>query len=162
MALPTSGPISLAQVRTELSLSGAISLGQAEVRNLAGLASGTISMSNLYGKSASTHLMTVGAWTVNGVNFRGYDLFQGLNGGVLTGTPSMIAVSSSTSNVNSLFVFTDGRRASVRVDFPGLGAVTVTMVYDSKLDWSTGNATLSGIYNFLNARVGQTIPVNIT
>lgn len=161
MALPTSGPISLAQVRTELSLSGAISLGQAEVRNLAGVASGAISMSNLYGKSASTHVMTVGAWTVNGVNFRGYDLPQGERG-VLTGIPAMSAVSSSTRNVNSLYVWASGQRASVRVDFPGLGAVTVPLAYDSRFGWSTGNATLSGIYNFLNARVGQTIPVNIT
>lgn len=53
MALPSTGPISMTQVRTELGLSGAISLGQAEVRALAGRVSGTsISMSHLRGKSA--------------------------------------------------------------------------------------------------------------
>ncbi len=52
MALPQSGPISLGQVRTELKLTGPISLGQAQVRQLAGKQSGTIKMSDLYGKSA--------------------------------------------------------------------------------------------------------------
>lgn len=52
MALPSTGPISMSQVRTELGLSGAISLGQAEVRALAGRLSGSISMSHLRGKSA--------------------------------------------------------------------------------------------------------------
>ena len=52
MALPQSGPISLGQVRDELKLTGPISLGQAQVRQLAGKQSGTIKMSDLYGKSA--------------------------------------------------------------------------------------------------------------
>ena len=52
MALPSTGPISMSQVRTELGLSGSISLGQSEVRALAGRSSGSISMSHLRGKSA--------------------------------------------------------------------------------------------------------------
>lgn len=52
MALPSSGPISLKQVRDELKLSGSINLGQQEVRNLAKIPSGRISMSDLRGKSA--------------------------------------------------------------------------------------------------------------
>lgn len=52
MALPQSGPISLGQVRNELKLTGPISLGQDQVRQLAGKQSGTIKMSDLYGKSA--------------------------------------------------------------------------------------------------------------
>lgn len=59
MALPASGPISLAQVRTELGLSGPISLGQSQVRSLAGVASGPISLSNLHGKSAALPSLTV-------------------------------------------------------------------------------------------------------
>jgi len=53
MALPASGTISLANVNVELGLSSTttISLNQASVRTLAGVASGTISMSNLLGKS---------------------------------------------------------------------------------------------------------------
>jgi hypothetical protein len=54
MTLPASGQISMSQVRTELSLSGQISLGQSEVRTLFGVASGQIKLSDGYGKSAVT------------------------------------------------------------------------------------------------------------
>jgi hypothetical protein len=52
MTLPASGPISLNDVNVELTLSGTttISLNQTNVRALAGVPSGAISMSNLYGK----------------------------------------------------------------------------------------------------------------
>lgn len=53
MALPSSGPISMSQIREELKSSGPISLGSSEVRNLAGKTSGTIKMSELYGKSSA-------------------------------------------------------------------------------------------------------------
>ena len=54
MALPTTGTITLAQVNAELgnSSTAAISLNDAAVRALAGVASGAISMSDFYGKSA--------------------------------------------------------------------------------------------------------------
>jgi hypothetical protein len=60
MTLPTSGAISLSQVNTELGLAAntAINLNQANVRALAGVASGAISMSNLYGKSTLTLIAT--------------------------------------------------------------------------------------------------------
>jgi hypothetical protein len=56
MALPSTGPISLANVNVELGLSSttAISLNQTNVRTLAGVASGTISMADLRGKSNVT------------------------------------------------------------------------------------------------------------
>lgn len=51
MTLQASGAISLADVRTELAASGAIALNDTAVRNLAGVSSGAISLSSLYGKS---------------------------------------------------------------------------------------------------------------
>ena len=72
MALPSTGAISLNAVNVELGLSGTttISMNQASVRTLFGVASGQISMSDGYGKSNygnvdtfSTTLSTVN-WTV--------------------------------------------------------------------------------------------------
>lgn len=50
MALPSTGSISMEQVRTELKRTGTISLNDTDVRKLAGKASGTIGMSDLRGK----------------------------------------------------------------------------------------------------------------
>lgn len=56
MALPESGAISLGEVNTELGLSATaqISLNDTDVRTLFGVASGAISLSNGYGKSAAS------------------------------------------------------------------------------------------------------------
>lgn len=57
MTLPASGSISLGDVMTELRIMNPgraypIALGDADVRALAGVPSGSISLSNLYGKSS--------------------------------------------------------------------------------------------------------------
>lgn len=54
MTLPASGAISLSQVSVELgrATTATTSLGETATRNMAGVASGAISMSNLYGKAA--------------------------------------------------------------------------------------------------------------
>lgn len=52
MALPSTGAISMNDVRTELGKTGTISLNDSNVRNLAGKTSGTISMGDLRGKSS--------------------------------------------------------------------------------------------------------------
>lgn len=55
MALPTVGPISFNMIAVELGLPAntRLSLGQAELRTLAGIASGPINLSNFLGKSNS-------------------------------------------------------------------------------------------------------------
>lgn len=61
MALPSTGPISLSQVNTELgrTAGATVSLGDAEVRGLAGMVNGAIGLGNLRGKSAQfTHTIT--------------------------------------------------------------------------------------------------------
>lgn len=54
MTLPTTGAISLGNVGTELGRAAGTttSLGETAVRNLAGISSGAIKLSNLYGKSS--------------------------------------------------------------------------------------------------------------
>ena len=53
MTLPASGPISFNAINVELGVAGTTnaSMGQASYRTLAGVPSGTISLSNFYGKS---------------------------------------------------------------------------------------------------------------
>ncbi len=51
MTLPASGQISLSTVRTELSATGQLNLGGTSPRTLAGIASGTIGLSNFYSKT---------------------------------------------------------------------------------------------------------------
>ena len=61
MVLPLTGPLSLSQVNTELGREAGttISLGEAEVRALAGVGSGPISKASLRGKAAQfTHMIT--------------------------------------------------------------------------------------------------------
>lgn len=55
MTLQSSGAISLGNVNTELgrSATATISLGETAVRTLAGVSSGAISLSSLYGKSSA-------------------------------------------------------------------------------------------------------------
>lgn len=63
MTLPTTGPLSLGMVATELGIGLPLSLGDSRVRALAGVPSGPISLSQLRGKSAYTPMMvsTTGA-----------------------------------------------------------------------------------------------------
>lgn len=52
MTLPSSGNLTMAQVAAELGIGLPLELGDSRVRTLAGVTSGPISMSSLYGKSA--------------------------------------------------------------------------------------------------------------
>ena len=65
MVLP-SGTISMSQVNTELgrSSTASINLNESAVRTLAGVASGTISMNDLRGKSAET--ISISDYTISG------------------------------------------------------------------------------------------------
>jgi hypothetical protein len=70
MVLPT-GTISMANVNVELARSSTatISLNESAVRGLAGIASGTISMNDLRGKSAGTPTISNKSSTANGLAY---------------------------------------------------------------------------------------------
>lgn len=65
MSLPASGEISLSQVRAELGGSGAVALGDSNVRSLAGVSSGAISLDNLHGKAATTLAVSLSAYSAS-------------------------------------------------------------------------------------------------
>lgn len=75
MALPTSGVLTMSAVNTELGRAAttAISLNETAVRTLAGVPSGAISMSNLYGKSS------VAPPTISFVSEQNYSEYTYLN-----------------------------------------------------------------------------------
>ena len=80
MALPTTGSIALSQVNTELGRTSTarVSLGEAEVRSLAGLANGAIGLGGLRGKSSQfTYTITSNQLQVN---LRSAVLAAGWNG----------------------------------------------------------------------------------
>lgn len=80
MALPTTGPIALSQVNTELgrTSTATVSLGEAEVRSLAGLANGAIGLGGLRGKS-SQFTYTITSHQLQ-MNLRNAVLAAGWNG----------------------------------------------------------------------------------
>lgn len=80
MVLPLTGPLSLSQVNTELGRGAGttISLGEAEVRALAGVGSGPISKASLRGKSAQ-FVHTIAAHQLH-LNLRSYLLGVGWDG----------------------------------------------------------------------------------
>jgi hypothetical protein len=102
MPLPTSGPISLSNVNTELGLSSTapINLGSSIVRTLFGVPSGTISKSNGRGKANRVSLSVVYSTntqqaTVNPTSLSGY--VAGISDIVITVNSGIYVWSDSTS-----------------------------------------------------------------
>lgn len=121
MALPT-GTISLSQVNVELGLSGTatVSLNDVDVRDLAGVASGAISLDDLRGKSAGPALGALyeGGYYIGNVDISGTtygillapkafgqsspDLYWKTTNTATTGTTSLVDGWTNTNNMDNL------------------------------------------------------------
>jgi len=105
MALPASGAITMGQVNTELGLSAtaAITLNDAGVRSLFGIASGAISMSDGYGKSSAPGGVSSGltAWYDYASYNSGTGAWADKTGNGYTATASVsVSATSNTANTN--------------------------------------------------------------
>lgn len=105
MTLPASGNLTLGMVAAELGLGLPISLGDTVVRNLAGVPSGPISMSNLYGKSAGgTAPPASGPLTVQTTGGYGQSNTYGSSG--IVACQVSATVSGGTGTITHLWEFT--------------------------------------------------------
>lgn len=131
MTLQSSGAISLANVNTELGRASTtnISLGETAVRTLAGVASGTISLSNLYGKSSYLDQQTV---TV-GIQSDKIGTYYGFQSSM-----SMGSISDGTFNVKSGATITEMYYAGYGDGSRAFG-FTISGIYTND-GWTTINA----------------------
>jgi hypothetical protein len=123
MTLPVSGAISLNNVNVELGRSGTqiISLGETAVRNLAGVPSGAISMSSLYGKSNRVSLsITYSSSTYSGSPV----LLYSQSGYVAGRTDLTITVDFGVWLAGGLSVFTNNSGDTVTIINRGVIAGT--------------------------------------
>lgn len=110
MALPTSGPISLGDVNEELGKDSTdtISLNDSDVRSLAGISSGEISLEDLRGKS-SVFELTIDSNTTN-LNLRSAALNSGWNGDseAIIEIGSGVIISGNTTGNSTPALLIDG------------------------------------------------------
>jgi len=92
MTLPASGAISMSQVSVELgrASTATTSLGETAVRTLAGVSTGAIAMSNLYGKSSGP------TWSPNGGTSAGAPVVLSDE---TSGSPATVTITCSQSAV---------------------------------------------------------------
>lgn len=173
MALPASGAISMSQVNTELrrTSTAQISLGETAVRTLAGKPSGAVSMSDLRGKSSSTHRITIGKQT-NSTN--AYYGFREVSGAPKTGELTPRTVAGVSKPIVELFAISNNlTRPTISLDGLWSGALAVHIPGDHievyfSFDGRSTEGTLispdSNASSFSQAlinRNGQTIDINI-
>jgi hypothetical protein len=111
MTLPVSGQIAMSQVRTELSASGQISLGQGTVRTLFGDPSGQIKMSDGYGKSATVTAIRPNNYTYSTLLMTNPTYAYDTTASTID--TSTYASVSSTTNASTTFLFAAGTSSKV-------------------------------------------------
>lgn len=121
MAIQTSGPISIADINTELKTSGTRSLNDATSRNLCKVLSGVITLANFYG-TADVQILSVGGGTNVDLralaNAAGYDGREKVQ---LTVTGSCLASSTGVYAMNT-GSWPAGAKVEVIIDAGVIGA----------------------------------------
>ena len=134
MALPASGPISFNAINVELGVAGTTTanINQASYRSLAGVPSGTISLSNFYGKSS---LFAFNITSANSVNLRTAAIAAGWNqSSALQATiPAGNTIGSSSSG---------GAALDISGAFPG----GLTLVNSGTIQGAGGGGGNGGYY----------------
>jgi hypothetical protein len=150
VTLPASGSISLGQVATELGVGLPLSLGDSRVRTLAGVSSGPISLSNLYGKSAYTPM------TLTTTNGSGGPANSETSGGTVSGQASVSVAGGSggisiawtvTSNANGATVGAlNGSSVTASYTFVKLANGSAEVVLSVSVTDNTGHTvTATGV-----------------
>lgn len=112
MALPSSGAITMGQIRTELKKTGAISLGSDECRKLAGVSSGAIKMSDFYGKSNGQDIIIKSGYKSANIGTKEYYEVWGFSVNIWvigSASPSYVKINSKTINILRLVYVRDVR-----------------------------------------------------
>jgi hypothetical protein len=154
MTLPVSGPISLNAVNVELQQSGTttISMNQTNVRTLAGVPSGKISMSDLYGKAytvpGNSGIITSGtSYTLPstcGLTIKVLAIAGGGGGGGGSGRTSYSGYftggggGGAGGNSYAVVSVTPGQTISYNVGNGGSAGVTRDGIYSSGSDGGSG------------------------
>lgn len=144
MSLPTTGPISLGQVNTELKrpATQTISLNDGQVRQLAGRPSGAISMSDLRGKSFTKSVNVVvfdkeiSSLTTININYNVYSCILRVHNENVSGASKVIVQvkdgskielsSGETGNVALLQGY--GHKVTFYLPKEGMVHVTATLI----------------------------------
>lgn len=115
MPLPTTGAISLSAVAAEIgrAAGSAISLGETAVRNLAGVATGAISLSQLYGKSSVTFSPVGGASSATPVPLSDWRSGGGSAQVTITCTQTAVWVHSKSGTYGVATVASGGSGTSI-------------------------------------------------
>lgn len=146
MTLPV-GQISLSQVNTELSIPATttITMNQANVRALAGVPTGAISMSNLQGKSALFPFTATISTPVQNYNLR--------NAMVSAGYPGTGAFSASVTVNPGIYVWSDDT-ATAAFDTGALSGGSITLTNNGLMMGRGGNGSTQ---NFTSPTTNTTI-----
>lgn len=160
MALPSSPPITMAQVAAELGISLPLSLGDSRVRALAGKPSGDISMLDLLGKSSvdySINPINFESVTVNTTSTGGSSSSPNFKDGTIytisgiTGTCTIRFTGTSPTNTGGAFVYVRKNGGSWTQVFnanqnaaPNINNVTITVNNGDTIQFRCGiSGTLS-------------------